>query len=407
MTLLGRVHCVWVMLPLILLLGLQHDLYSATRGAAGPMTQPMPPMSDYDRLRQGVEVRNFPMKSVWDSPNKQDDTSQATDLEPVDGGVEAEYRLHIGDRLLISVFGEENTEREVIVDSGGEITYPIVGTLDVLDKTIDEVREILNKKIGEFFRYTFVSITPVEFGGQSYTILGQVLSPGTKIIYGKETVLSAIARAGGFPVGQFRANDIDLADLKHAFLMQNGEYVPVDFERLVYEGDLSQDVQLHGGDYIFIPSVLDQEIFVLGEVFLPGIFNYLNSVTLMEAIVQAGGLGPNASSRVMVVRGSLCEPYIFHIDIMRIFKGCACDFHLQPGDIVYAPPRKFTYLRTLVQMAISTFVGSFASNAATAAFESVFGTTSNLQNVNVVSSGGFGTQVVAFPAPAPVVTPAP
>lgn len=333
-------------------------------------------------------------------PSKRSVSIPLTDWEPI--GVGELYRLNIGDRLLIAIYGEHNTERDVIVDSEGEFTYPIIGTVSVFGKTIEEVRELLNEKISKFFRYTFIAITPIEFGGQNYTILGQVLQPGSKVIYGRETLLSAICRAGGFPVGQFRANDIDLADLGHSFLLRRGEYVPVDFAALIYEGDLSQDVELKGGDYIFIPSVLDQEIFVLGEVFAPGVFSFLNSVTLLEAVTQAGGIGPNGSSRVLVVRGSLCEPYVFSVDIQKIYRGCACDFRLQPGDLVYVPPRRFTYLRQLVQSAIQTFVGSLASSAGTAAFESAFNTTSGLNNVNVIPTGG-NTVIVPTSGSTPVV----
>lgn len=309
------------------------------------------------------------------------------------------YRLNIGDRMLISIYGEDNTQREVVVDSAGEIVYPIVGTLFAMGKTIDEVREEMNKKIGTFFRHTFINITPIEFGGQTYTILGQVLQPGSKVIYGKETVLSAIARAGGFVVGFQRANTVDLVDLDRAFLMRRGQYVPVDFARLVYEGDLSQNVELQGGDYIFIPNILHKQIFVLGEVLGPSTFNYLQRVTLVEAITQAGGLGPNASSRVWVIRGSLCEPYSFNIDITRILRGCAPDFCLQPGDIVYVPPQRFAYLKQIAQFAVQIFVSNFFSQAGIFAFEEAFNTTANIQNVNLIPTGITTPPVIITPGP--------
>lgn len=310
------------------------------------------------------------------------------------------YRLKIGDRLLISIYGEGNTEREVVIDSAGELTYPIVGTIAAARKTIDELRADMNEKISKFYRYAFVTITPLQFGGQTYTILGQVLDPGSKTIFGKETLLSAIARARGFPVGQYRANDIDLADLDHSFLLRHGKHLDVDFAQLVYEGDLSQNITLQGGDYIFIPSALSRQIYVLGEVGMPGGYGSLTAVTLVEAIAQAGGLLPNASSRMIVLRGSLCDPYTFNIDINRIMKGCCSDFRLQPGDIVYAPPRRFSYFRNLVRQAVTVFVATFASQAGTVAFEKLFNTTSDFQNVNVIP-GAF----VAPAAAAPVVGP--
>ena len=70
------------------------------------------------------------------------------------------------------------------------------------------------------------------------------------------------AKAGGLNKGQFRATSIELADLSHAFLARNGEVLPVDFSRLLNQGDLRFNVQLQSGDLISIPSGLEQEIYV-------------------------------------------------------------------------------------------------------------------------------------------------
>lgn len=295
----------------------------------------------------------------------------------------APYRLQIGDQLTISIYGETNTQRDVTVDRGGNITYPIVGTLEVIGKTIDEARREMNDRIRKVYRYTFVTVTPMQFGGENYTILGSINVPGQKPLLGVETVLSALCRSGGFPIGQYRNQTVDLADLDHAFLLRKGEYVPVDFNKLVTEGDLSQDVRLKAGDYIYIPSSLEKEIFVMGEVALPSAIGYINQVTLLEAIAMAGGTTFNASSRVLVVRGSLSEPYTFYIDFNRISKGCERDFLLKPGDIVYVPPRQFTNLREILQYAIRVFVSTAASDAGSIAWANLTNSVPQ-NNVNVI-----------------------
>ncbi len=311
------------------------------------------------------------------------------------------YKLHIGDRLLVSIYGEANTEREVTVDSYGNISYPLVGSVNVVGKNINEAREEMNERIKKIYRFTYINVTPIEFAGQHYTILGEINIPGKKTLLGQETVLTALCRAGGFPSGNYRTQTIELADLDHAFLTRAGEYIPVDFRRLVEEGDLEQDVELQGGDYIYIPSSLDKNIYVMGEVFSPGTLGYVNKITLGEAIIMAGGPSLQASSRAVVVRGSLAEPYTFYIDINRIFKGYCADFALIPGDIVYLPPRKFDYVRELSRFAVRTFVGSAFSIFGQRAYESVTGADAQLQNVNVIPSGGFVPIFNPYPLGAP------
>lgn len=332
----------------------------------------VPPFKvDEKPVPQKIRLRDDLQGKIWQKRNTED-----------------LYKLTIGDRLLLSIYGESNTEREVTIDTYGNITYPILGTMSVVGKTIDEARDEMNERIKKVYRFTFLNVTPIEFAGQHYTILGEINVPGKKTLLGEETVLTALCRAGGFPSGNYRAQTMELADLDHAFLTRNGEYVPVNFRRLVEEGDLEEDVKLQGGDYIYIPSSLDKNIYVMGEVFAPATLGYVNKITLGEAVIMAGGPTYQASSRAVVVRGSLAEPYTFHIDINRIFKGYCADFALIPGDIVYLPPRKFDYVRELARFAVRTFVGSAFSIFGQRAFQSVTGSDPQLQNVNVIPGGG-------------------
>ena len=210
------------------------------------------------------------------------------------------YKLDFGDRLSLSIYGEPDSYREVMVDNRGLITFPVLGEIEVRGKSINHLREELNERIKEFYRYSFVNITPVQFGGQSYVVLGEVKIPGKKLMYGRETVLSALCRAGGFTTGYYRTQLMEFADLEHAFLLRKGDYVPVDFEGLIHGGQLSKDVLLEPGDYLYIPSTTDQEIYVLGEVINPTPLGYIHKITLAQALSMAGGTTIHADSRIVV-----------------------------------------------------------------------------------------------------------
>ena len=283
---------------------------------------------------------------------EEDDSYQTTE----DLGV---YKIKIGDRFYISIYGEENTGRSILVDATGSISYLLVGRIFVLGKTIDEVKKIISEKMKKYYNYTVITMTPLEFGGEYYTILGEIKSPGRKPIRGKITLLMALAQSKGFTEGTFRTQTIEIADLSHAFLARDGDFIEVDFNKLVQEGDTSQDVVLRHGDYIYIPNSLYQEIYIFGEVNAPTTIGYLNTITLAEAITQARGVTNDASSRIIVIRGSLANPTRFDIDLKRILLGEVPDFLLQPGDLVYAPEYRFKDLKDIVKLGIKTFVSSF------------------------------------------------
>lgn len=294
------------------------------------------------------------------SANQEDANDISAKNEP-----KSPYRLKIGDQLQVSLYGfrDAKTDRVVTVDPTGTISYLFVNKINALGKTIDEVRKEIEEKAKLQYPHVIATASALQLNGDSYTIMGEVNIPGTKPVTGNSTVLSAIAVAGGFPLRAFRSQTIDYADLDRSFVARNGEYVPVDFNKLIREGDISQDVHLEGGDYIYIPSLIAKEIYVLGEFYRPFVYSYIKTASLTEVVTWARGLTPLASSRVAVIRGSLGCPTTYLVDVNLIFHGAQPDFLLCPGDIVYAPPAKFGALKQIVRAAISMYVGAIATQA--------------------------------------------
>ncbi len=80
------------------------------------------------------------------------------------------------------------------------------------------------------------------------------------------------------------------------------------------------------------------EISVLGEVAKPGTFPFVERLTLVQAISEAGGLGPVAAPRrVKLIRKGLDGPATYQISLEEITAGKARDIPLEPGDIVFVP----------------------------------------------------------------------
>jgi len=86
-----------------------------------------------------------------------------------------------------------------------------------------------------------------------------------------------------------RGNVVDLADFQKSFLARGGKRYPLNFEKLFQEGDLSQNISIEQGDYIYFPSTDVKEVYVVGEVRLPGAVTYSSDTTIMTAITERGG----------------------------------------------------------------------------------------------------------------------
>jgi polysaccharide export outer membrane protein len=166
------------------------------------------------------------------------------------------------------------------------------------------------------------------------------VNPGTFLLDRRTTITAAIARAGGLNKGNYRASTIEIADLRHAFIARDGRALPVDFVALLREGDLRFDIELRPGDQIHIPSGLSREVYVLGEVTEAMVFAYQDHMPLSRTLSMSEGFTPDADiTRIHIVRGSLGNPTVIVSDFKSVLSGRERDVALEPGDIVYVPPK--------------------------------------------------------------------
>ncbi len=75
-----------------------------------------------------------------------------------------------------------------------------------------------------------------------------------------------------------------------------------DFYRLFVKGRAEEDIVMNPDDVVFIPAVTDNNIYVIGAVNTPKPITYREGMTVMEAILQAGGFTKYARENATEVR---------------------------------------------------------------------------------------------------------
>ena len=275
---------------------------------------------------------------------------QLAELEQFLAASDASFHLGKGDVLSISVYDEPDlTLESVPVRPDGMIAFPLIGDVQVAGRNVESVSTEIRERLQQYILEPKVSVVVREFNSLDYTIYGEVVSPGVYPLTTEVSITGAIAKAGGLTKGQFRASSVELADLTHAFLARGGTVMPVDFVRLIRQGDLRFDVELQPGDFIHIPSGLSKEVYILGEVKAPALFAFRESMPMSRTLALAEGFTSDADlSRIHIVRGALQNPTVIVADFQAVVNGTAQDVQLEPGDIVYVPPTTLTsYARTL------------------------------------------------------------
>ena len=273
------------------------------------------------------------------------------------------YELGPGDVINFSLFGRPELDRPGFrIAPDGTISYLQAQNINVAGLTIDEARLVIEKGLTSNFRSPRVIITPQEVGSKRFTILGKVINKGVVTLERPITLVEAIANAGGIETGLFERNTIELADLDRSFVSRKGQQLPVDFRKLLNEGDMKLNIEIEPNDFIFIASTITNDYYVLGAVTNPGVQGLTPDATVVSAISRRGGLTDRAwSDSVLVVRGSFTKPETFVVKLKDVLAAKENDFKLQPKDIVFVSERPWVIAEDILKLALSAFATSASS----------------------------------------------
>ena len=281
------------------------------------------------------------------------------------------YKISIGDTLRISIYGKPASVKDVVVDPYGNVEYLYVGTIKAYGKTIPSLAEEINNKIKDHIKFALVTVSPAELGGRYFYVSGTVNKPGRKVLTPGTTVLAALAQAGGLQIRNRNSISVEMSDLKHAFLLRNGTNIPLNFKELVKKGNLSQNITLEKGDFIYIPHAVKKQVYVLGEVKLQRSIELFRPVSLLQVLSKANGVTDNASSEILVVRGSLTKPAVKKVNYKNLISGKEKDFFLKPDDIVFVPERSTVLAEEMIKLAIRAFVARIATLSGSEVFKEI------------------------------------
>lgn len=273
------------------------------------------------------------------------------------------YTLGPGDKLELEIMGETGTRTDTFVTPDSKIYFDLLPGIDVAGKTTQQLQTELEAGLTKFYKQPQVAVTLREAVSQRVWVLGRLNAPGIYPIKQPMRVLDAVSQAGGLFTSRFTGTTEELADLKHSFMIRGGRTLPVDFEKLIREGDMTQNIYLEPNDYLYLPSSLTNEVYVLGAVTEPRPVGFMSDMNLMAALGRGLGLMPGADlTHVSIIRGSLTSPKIATVNALEIMNGKATNVRLEPGDIVYVPGQGSISPGGIAREALNTFTRLIAAN---------------------------------------------
>lgn len=308
-------------------------------------------LKDVSLQRETLQAPEQYVEVIHQSEENQSDAfARLRELQQIE---HKNYKIGIGDRFAINVYGEPDLNvTDGVVKRDGTISIILAGEVKVAGLEIPPASQKIEQRLSEYINSPKVSIIPKDLVSAKVTIYGKVKKPGTYQLPGNMRILDIFAKAGGLETGLQRGTSVVLGDLERSFFVRNGQVLPVDFVKLVREGKMLHNIPVKDGDYIYIASSVNKEIYVLGEVNRPNYFAYKENMSLTQAIAAARGLKNTANKYAIITRGGLTHPRMYKINIESVLRGETRNVDLEPGDVIYIPRSRVAKFNKIMDLIV-------------------------------------------------------
>lgn len=271
-------------------------------------------------------------------------------------GAAASTRLGVGDVITITLPGEDAFATPFKIDREGRIDLPEIGPLDVAGLTTAQASERVRVALAASFRDLSHFALTLKERRLPVSVLGFVKTPGQIELAGGSTVQIAINAAGGLATGA----QLDRMQLRRPGPNGQVQVTTFDYKRYLDTGDSKLLPTLRPLDEIFVPASplmgnvqmdIDTRslipsgdagedrgaIRVFGEVQTSGTYSFKPGMTVMDALLRAGGVtryGAVEQIRILPPSGA---PVLFNLKNFLDSGAQTLNLPLAAGTTVFVP----------------------------------------------------------------------
>jgi polysaccharide export outer membrane protein len=222
-----------------------------------------------------------------------------------------------------------------VVRDDGTLFYPFVGSVKVAGMTLEDLREVITKRLSRYIEQPQVDVNVTEYNSQKIIVSGAFENAGFLPVDSRQlTLLQAVGMAG---------IDQERADLSNLVLIRDGVTYSLDYDRLTSNNSNIGQIYLRAGDKLHMGLNDARKVFVMGEVLSPEAIPYSTSrMTLTEVLGMVGGPQPTSASgkEVYVIRGvdnlATEKATVFQLNAESPSALIlANQFEMQPQDVVF------------------------------------------------------------------------
>ena len=223
-----------------------------------------------------------------------------TDFQPnLNVATPQTYVLGVGDELVISLYGMNETEINAKVNKDGNIKVEYVGLIAVNGLTIEQAKQKISNRMAQSYPAlsmgrTKLNISLGDVRSIRVTVVGEVERPGAYQVSALATVFNVLYITGG-PTERGTLRAINL-------VRDNKVINTIDLYPFLQKGIMPENIRLQDQDVlVFVPNL--KRVTLGGQVKRPMIYELLPTDNLQQAIDYAGGFNEFAfTDRIKIVQ---------------------------------------------------------------------------------------------------------
>ena len=231
------------------------------------------------------------------------------------------YRVGVGDVLDIRLLNSANNRSTLFtVSEGGVVDLPVAGgMISVAGLTTEEIQNVVAAELKRraVEEKAQVSVAVRQYLSHAVTVTGLVIHPGTRFL-----------RREIMPLYVVLAESQLRNDGARVVIMRNG--TPGEAHDLSDPATLNLNVQ--SGDIITISSRPQEFYYIGGRVNYPGQKQFQPGITLLQAILAAGGTTRQESKVEISREGAGGKLVTIQYNLKQIKAGATQDPRLEAGD---------------------------------------------------------------------------
>jgi len=276
-------------------------------------------------------------------------------LFPSSQSTDDRYRIGPGDVLDIRVYNRPQLSREAVrVEGNGMIRMPLVeNDIQAACLTEGELAKEISTRYARYYKNLQVDVFIKEYHSKQVAIIGAVNEQSRFELQRRVRLLELLTYAKGPSTKAGQTINIVHSSAVSPCKQQTDDSIAFSSYKLseVLQGDPKSNPYLEAGDIVTLPEA--DQVYVVGNVFMPLTISLKEPITLTRAIAMAGGLRQDTKKdKIRILRqepGTTIRKEIT-VDLSAIEKKNSEDLALAPNDIIDVPTSAGkSFLRSLVQ----------------------------------------------------------